>query len=279
MNFDPVVSDPIELDRQFPAMNQAVTFDSSGSRVLGLLHLAQGAGPHPTVILMHGIPGYERNFDIAHILRRAGFNVLVFHPRGAWGSGGAYSLTHVLEDTRAALAFLQSGQADRVDVNRIVLIGHSLGAFAALTFASEDTQIRAVGALAPFDLGVVARIIQSDAAGAEAVRRFFEWTMPPLSGTSPEELIKEVLANGDGWLLSKKAFLLADRSLLFVTAARDTIAPGAQHTQPLLAALQASSARDAWRSAKHVDLDSDHSFSDRRIALARTVLEWVERQK
>jgi hypothetical protein len=48
-----------------------------------------------------------------------------------------------------------------------------------------------------------------------------------------------------------------------------------QHTHPLLAALQASTARD-W---KHVELDSDHSFSDRRIALARAVLGWVERQR
>jgi pimeloyl-ACP methyl ester carboxylesterase len=166
-----------------------------------------------------------------------------------------------------------------VDANRIVLIGHSLGAFAALTIATEDLQIRAVGALALFDLGVVARIIRGDAAGAEAMRRFFEWTMPPLHGTSPEELIKETLANGDGWFLPKRAFLLADRSLLFVTASRDTIAPGVQHTQPLLAALQASTARDAWCTAKHVELDSDHSFSDRRVALARTVLEWVKRQR
>ncbi len=275
MNFDPIVSDPIEPDRRFPATNQAVTFDSGGSRVLGLLHLAQGAGPHPTVILMHGIPGYERHFDLAHVLRRAGWNVLVFHPRGSWGSGGAYSLAHALEDTRAALAFLRSGRADRLDANHIVLIGHSLGAFAALTIATEDLQIRAVGALALFDLGVVARIIRTDTAGAEAMRRFFEWTMPPLHGTSPEELIKETLANGDGWSLSKKAFLLADRSLLFVTATRDTIAPGVQHTQPLLAALRASTARD-W---KHVELDSDHAFSDRRIALARAVLGWVERQR
>ncbi len=275
MRFDPVVSDPIELDRQFPAMNQAVTFDSGGSRVLGLLHLSQGAGPHPTVVLMHGNPGYERNFDMAHVLRRAGWNVLVFHPRGAWGSQGNYSLTHVLEDARAALAFLRSGRADRVNANRIVLIGHSLGAFTALTIATEDPQVRAVGALALFDLGVVAHLIRGSTAGAQAMRQFFEWTMPPLQGTSPEELSKEVLANGDGWSLPQKALLLADRSLLFVTATRDTIAPGLQHTQPLLAALEANTARD-W---KHVELDSDHAFSDRRIALARAVLEWVEGQR
>ncbi len=275
MDFDPVANDPIELDPQYPTMNQAVTFDSSGSRVLGLLHIAQGAGPHPTVLLMHGIPGYERQFDLAQALRRAGWNVLVFHPRGSWGSQGAYSITHVLEDTRAALAFLRDSRTSRVDANRLVLIGHSLGALAALTIATEDARIRAVAALALFDLGVVARIIRSGAGDAQAMRQFFEWAMPPLHGTSPEELMQEVLANGEGWSLPKKAFLLADRSLLFVTATRDTIAPGPQHTQPLLDALHSATARD-WM---HVELDSDHAFTDRRIALARAVVEWVENRR
>ncbi len=273
MNFDPVANDPIELDRQYPTLNQAVTFGSGGSRVLGVLHIAQGAGPHPTVLLIHGIPGYERQFDLAQVLRRAGWNALIFHPRGSWGSGGKYSMTHVLEDTRAALAFLRASRTSRVDANNIVLIGHSLGAFAALTIATQDARIRAVGALALFDLGVVAHIVRGSAAGAQAMRQFFEWTMPPLHGTSPEELMQEVLANGEGWSLAKKAPLLADRSLLFLTATRDTIAPGPQHTQPLLDALHANSARD-W---KHVELDSDHAFTNRRIALARAVVGWIKK--
>lgn len=33
--------------------------------MLGMIHIAQGVGPHPTILLLHGILGYERNFDLA----------------------------------------------------------------------------------------------------------------------------------------------------------------------------------------------------------------------
>lgn len=59
----------------------------------GLIYIASGAGPHPTVILLHGYPGNEKNLDLAQSLRREGWNVLFFHYRGAWGSEGEFSLT------------------------------------------------------------------------------------------------------------------------------------------------------------------------------------------
>ncbi|OGO38038.1 MAG: hypothetical protein A2Z03_04095 [Chloroflexi bacterium RBG_16_56_8] len=275
MDFDPVTSDPIEVDWQYPTANAAITFGSGGSRVLGVLHLAQGAGPHPTVILLHGIPGYERGFDLSQILRRAGWNVLVFHYRGSWGSQGAFSFQNVLDDVRAALAFLRSEnsrRAYRVDGDRIVLIGHSLGSFAALTTAIADSQIRAVITLALYDLGVVAKLLRGAPADVEAVRRFFGWTMPPLQGTSTQNLMDEILMHADAWYLPPQTAALADRSLLLIAANRDTIAPAALHHTALLDALKANNAQDVT----HVTQDSDHAFANKRIALARTVLEWLK---
>ncbi|MDY4105243.1 MAG: hypothetical protein SOY37_06675, partial [Oscillospiraceae bacterium] len=71
-------------------------------RLLSVLYTAAGEGLHPTVLLLHGIPGWERNLDLAQALRRAGFHVLVFHYSGSWGSDGTYSLAHVLEDSHTA---------------------------------------------------------------------------------------------------------------------------------------------------------------------------------
>jgi uncharacterized protein len=31
---------------------------------------------------------HQRNLDLAHAMRRAGWNVVFFHYQGAWGSGG-----------------------------------------------------------------------------------------------------------------------------------------------------------------------------------------------
>ena len=33
--------------------------------------IAAGAGPHPTMLLLHGLPGNERNLDLAQAARRA----------------------------------------------------------------------------------------------------------------------------------------------------------------------------------------------------------------
>ena len=65
-----------------------------------LLFVAGGKGPHPTVILMHGLPGNERNLDLAQAIRRAGWDVLTFTYRGAWGSPGDFSIANAMEDTR-----------------------------------------------------------------------------------------------------------------------------------------------------------------------------------
>ena len=49
----------------------------------GMMLGANGQGPHPTIVLLHGFPGNEKNLDLAQSLRRAGYNVLFFHYRGA----------------------------------------------------------------------------------------------------------------------------------------------------------------------------------------------------
>src|SRR5206468_12705463 len=73
----------------FPAHNQQLLIPSHGAGMNAVLFEAAGKGPHPTVILMHGLPGNERNLDLAQAIRRAGWDVLTFTYRGAGGSGGA----------------------------------------------------------------------------------------------------------------------------------------------------------------------------------------------
>ncbi|MGW0203473.1 alpha/beta hydrolase family protein, partial [Nonomuraea sp. NPDC003201] len=129
-----------------PASTPAVTFESGGHRLLGVLHLPAGPGPHPIVVLLHGFPGNERNFDLAQALRRAGYAALVFHYRGSWGVGGTWSWHHVLED---AARVVESVRLDpRLDPARLAVVGHSMGGFAALMTAAADPAVRAVASVA-----------------------------------------------------------------------------------------------------------------------------------
>jgi pimeloyl-ACP methyl ester carboxylesterase len=83
-----------------------VTFDSDGYRLVGTLYLARGAGPKPTVLLLHGCPGLEKNLDLAARLRDQGWNALLFHYRGCWGSAGRYDLRTIPRDVTAAVDYL-----------------------------------------------------------------------------------------------------------------------------------------------------------------------------
>ena len=134
-NPDAVTTDPDPVDTAHPPSTRVVQIPSGGVRLNGVLYLAQGRGGHPTVVFLHGFPGDEKNLDLAQAVRRAGLNALVFYYRGAWGSPGTYSYSHVLEDVNAVLAWLReprTADSMRVDSRRLILVGHSLGGFVAL---------------------------------------------------------------------------------------------------------------------------------------------------
>src|SRR5215471_15405722 len=54
-----------------------VTFDSDGNQLVGVLYLARGQAPKPTVLLLHGCPGLEKNLDIAIAQRDGNVEVLL----------------------------------------------------------------------------------------------------------------------------------------------------------------------------------------------------------
>jgi uncharacterized protein len=154
---DPVTYDPTTFDSAFPATLVPLVITSSGAPMNAIALLAQGKGPHPTVLLLHGLPGHELNLDVAQAIRRAGWNVLTFHYRGSWGSGGDFSFGNVLEDVGVVLAYMRdsaNAQRLRVDPKSIVIIGHSMGGFAALTDGARDPEIRSIASISGWDVGL-----------------------------------------------------------------------------------------------------------------------------
>ncbi|HEX6608860.1 MAG TPA: alpha/beta fold hydrolase [Chloroflexia bacterium] len=273
--FDPVAEDPPDGDPRYPATLTEVQIPSGADRMLGVLLGAAGAGPHPTLLLLHGFPGDERNFDLAHTVRRAGWNVLVFHYRGAWGSPGAFSFAHVLEDVAAALAFLRdpaTAATYRADPARLVLVGHSMGGFAALVTAARDPAIPAVGAFTPINLGLLGAEVADLPWLEEVATANFAALMAPLAGTTAADLVREAITQAAAWDLRALAPALAGRTVLLVGAERDTDTPLDLHYTPLAAALAAA---PGIALTTHV-LAADHVFSERRVALARLLLAWLD---
>ena len=99
-----IYTDP-PADKAHPAAMEIVHIPSGGVEINGVVYVAAGAGPHPTVVLCHGLPGNEKSLDLAQAMRRAGWTVITFNYRGSWGSPGQYRFMQNLEDANAVLAF------------------------------------------------------------------------------------------------------------------------------------------------------------------------------
>src|SRR5262249_34233734 len=138
-----VISDPPPAP-EVPATMGGPDTPRPRAKLYSVMYIASGACPHPTVLMLHGFPGNEKNLDLAMSIRRAGWNVLVPFYRGAWGSGGTFSFTHTLEDAQACIDFLhqpENVKKFRIDPNRIVLIGHSMGGFVAAYATAHEPKV------------------------------------------------------------------------------------------------------------------------------------------
>lgn len=270
--FDPLTEDPATVDRDNLPGIMEVNFESSGQRLNGLIYLANGPGPHATVVLLHGFPGNEKNLDIAQALRRDGYNVLFFHYRGTWGSEGDFSFSNVVEDVGSATGMLRR-RADqyRVDAGRVFLVGHSMGGFAALQGASLDSSIECVAAIAAWDIGVNARAFAAD---AEEARGFIEYvdSATMLAGVTGSAAVAEITANAGAFSLTGLAPSLAGKRVLLIAGENDRALPPAEHHIPVAAAYSAEAGIDLTTRV----IPGDHSFSWTRIQLARELVNWLE---
>ena len=234
-----------------------VTFDSDGLRLLGTLYLARGCQPKPTVLLLHGCPGLQQNADLAVALRDRGWNSLVFHYRGCWGSAGAYDLRAIPRDVTAAVDHLQDCGYPGVDPARLAVAGHSLGGWAAVLAAAADPRLRAVAVFgAAADLGA----LDLDAGRIEhELTRFL--------ATTPAEFVRqrdEIIARLDPFDAVRS---ISPRPLLIVHGTDDRWVPAEQARR-----LHAQ----ARQPCRYVEIDgANHDFAWHRGRLREVVASWL----
>ena len=263
------VPDPLSADPP-PGLPAAqfveLTIPSHGAQLYGVFYGAAGPGVHATIVLLHGFAGFEQNADLAQVSRRAGFNVLIFHYRGAWGSTGAYSFGHCVEDTAAVLAYLRTPANARrlaVDRERLLLLGHSVGGQIAGIVAAADPGVAGVGMISAANR----RLAQARPGWAEETRTRFQGELGPLRGTSAAALVEELKRHAADWDLARLAASWGSRPVLIVSADdrfRD-------EDDAIAASVRAVDA--AHLTTLH--LSTDHAYSDSRVALARGLLQWL----
>jgi pimeloyl-ACP methyl ester carboxylesterase len=265
-----VISDPV-ADAAHPPRSAQVLVPSHGMGMNALFYLAAGTGPHPTMVLLHGFPGNEQNLDLAQAIRRAGWNVLTLHYRGAWGSPGIFSIGHVLEDADAAITFVRRPDIVEkfgIDTRRIVLGGHSMGGFASAAHARSDERLLGVVLVDAWNVGATGQVFAraNGAARAALVAKEFDDLGNSLHGATAESTAEEIMAHRTDWDFESWAKDLTRPPLLVIGASK---AFGDENRRLAEAVTRAGGRVTA------VTLPSDHNFQDHRIALAAEVVNWL----
>ncbi|MGZ8346669.1 MAG: alpha/beta hydrolase family protein [Allosphingosinicella sp.] len=272
----PGLADP-PRDPAHPARNRQLLVPSHGEEMNALFLLAAGEGPHPTLLLIHGMPGNERNYDLAQAVRRAGWNVLTLHYRGAWGSPGRFSIAGAIEDADSALDFLRRSDVARdyrVDHRRLVVGGHSMGGLAATLVAAGEPGLAGLLLIDPWNAGLDGAAVHTGGAAARtALEASLDDFGHSLAGATPASIVDEILAHRGDWDLVALAPRLAGRQVLVVTATEGEAA----RFRPVVAAIRAAhdDRADDVDRVRLVEMETDHSFADHRLALAAETVRWL----
>jgi len=261
-----VSADPAP-DAQFPARMVAFQLPTEGAKINAVFYLASGKGPHPTLLLLHGLPGNEQNLDLAQAARRAGWHVLTLHYRGSWGSEGTYSFAHCAQDAAHAARYLQDPEVAArygIDTRRIAVAGHSLGGIVAARTMADVPALRGAFLMDPVDFAGIGRLIATPQGLAAFKAGELDGDMAPLNATE-DALIDEIRHAEPFFDLRAVVGQIADRPLALIYTRRGFggdypgMVAAAKGKGPLTAAL--------W--------PTDHAFSDQRIRLTSALLTWL----
>jgi len=139
------------LSQPQPPPDERVPYGADPNQFLEV-RLPRTKGPYPVLLNVHG--GYWRaKYDLAHTghlceaLRATGVATLNLEYRRVGNAGGGWPGT--FEDIRSAYRFVQQAHSRfHVDLNRLVVMGHSAGGQLALCLAAHEPSLDRVISLA-----------------------------------------------------------------------------------------------------------------------------------
>lgn len=247
-------------DDHFPAFNQELIFAIDQDTVSGYAFIANDSTSKETVILVKGYPGNDSNFDLAQSLRRNNYNVILFNHRGAWGSQGQYMYSNCLEDIDGVVTYLSQPEIAnklRIDTNRFVLIGRSLGGGVSLIQGSKNNAVKKIIALSSVNYGIVMEKY-SDLSELTGFIRYMKKQV--MIETNIDLFLQEMLDRKIDFNVLTHVEALKNKRVLCI---------------------ENSDKNDDWinqlPNAEVYKIPSGHNFVDKRIEMINFIVNWLDK--
>jgi len=245
--------------QKISGFNKELIIDIKSDSVAAYALIAKGDSKKETVILLKGYPGNDNNFDLGQELRNNGFNVIVFDHRGAWGSQGEYLYSNCLEDVEYVINFLIQSEISenlRIDTNRFVLIGRSLGSGVALISGSKIPRVKKIVGISNVNYGDLMKN-RSDISELKNYSVYMQKQIMMNHDINKflNELIefkKEYDIVNYSNELSTKKFLLIEDSHKNDTWIKQLVNPEVRY------------------------INSDHNFTNKRTLMIEEILNWIK---
>ncbi|HEY4876554.1 MAG TPA: alpha/beta fold hydrolase [Puia sp.] len=260
---DSIVLKDIIWDKTAPAGMGELFIPSGGSLISGLIYKPNGTQKHPTLLLLHGYPGNERNLDLAQVVRAHGWNVIYFNYRGSWASQGQFSFANCVEDVKNVVAFCKA-HADslRIDTSNIVLFGHSMGGWICLKALSQLPGIKKGFALSTWNIGYDLKDIKTEEEMMKKAKTGSEYFV---LNTSLKDIFLAVFNNRAYYDLNNDAAALANKQVIML----DEHNGNKQLAETIKSDNKSYFNYEVWTT--------DHPFTNKRVALMKKVLAFLDR--
>ena len=261
-----IILNDLKWDMTSPASSTELFIPSGNSQIAGLIYNANGLQKHPTLLLLHGYPGNERNLDIAQVVRSRGWNVIYFDYRGSWGSQGKFSFKNCVEDVLNVVSFCNKYQDSlKIDTSNIVLFGHSMGGWVCLKALQELPTIKKGFVLSTWDIAKDFKNVSNEkemlsiANDPNIAGKYF------VLNTSLKDLYKPVLQNKTYFNLLYDAKSLSDKQIIMI----DEHEKNSQLAEKIKESNKSYFDYSVWQT--------DHSFTNKRASLINKVLAFLEK--
>ncbi len=258
-----------------------ISFIHDGDLLQGWFYNADGEGPFPTIILLHGSVGRDGDiFNFGRNLTKEGFNVMTYNYPGSWRSEGLRTDRAALESVTSALDYMRSEptiQDFKIDTSKFIIVGHSYGGGMALVAAALNPCIENVISIAGADLYETANELEQNPDRRQNFEQQCDrLLMNPsmIRSTSGKEYVETMLADRERYNTVKYAKILAQKDIFLLVGWNDRMKPMEKYSLPFYRALQSNGAKNI----KIMAFETGHEFYNVGDEMTKAITDWLQKE-